>query len=260
MALFQSNCFSEILGVSVSFNVIIPQNTEGQIGLSTPDDRDAFPVLYLLHGLSDDHSFWCRMTSIERYASEAGLAVVMPAVNRSFYTDMTHGYNYHTFIADELPELVKQFFPVSHQRQDTFIAGLSMGGYGCMKMALTYPERYAAAASLSGALDPAGDPDLLTELKDDMELCYGGAERLAGTDNDLFTLADQLVSSGNERPALYAWCGTEDALYPENLSFRDHCERIGLELTYEENVGDHGWKHWDDKIQRVIEWLPGLSR
>lgn len=90
MALFQSNCFSEILGVSVSFNVIIPQNTEGQIGLSTPDDRDAFPVLYLLHGLSDDHSFWCRMTSIERYASEAGLAVVMPAVNRSFYTDMTH--------------------------------------------------------------------------------------------------------------------------------------------------------------------------
>lgn len=155
---------------------------------------------------------------------------------------------------------MKQFFPVSHQRQDTFIAGLSMGGYGCMKMALTYPERYAAAASLSGALDPAGDPDLLTELKDDMELCYGGAERLAGTDNDLFTLADQLVSSGNERPALYAWCGTEDALYPENLSFRDHCERIGLELTYEENVGDHGWKHWDDKIQRVIEWLPGLSR
>ena len=113
-------------------------------------------MLYLLHGLSDDDTIWLRRTSIERYVAPLGLAVVMPQVHRSFYTDEAHGNRYWTFLSEELPELVHHFFRLSRRREDTFVAGLSMGGYGALKWALREPERFAAAASMSAAADVAG--------------------------------------------------------------------------------------------------------
>ncbi len=110
-------------------------------------------MLYLLHGMSDDHTAWLRYTSIERYAARHGLAVVMPAVGRSFYANEAHGHPYWDFLSEELPAVVGRFLRVSDRREDTFVAGLSMGGYGAFKWALRQPERFAAAASLSGALD-----------------------------------------------------------------------------------------------------------
>ena len=110
-------------------------------------------MLYLLHGLSDDHTAWLRYTSVERYAAAAGLAVVMPAVNRSFYANEASGGRYWDYVAEELPQIVGNFFRVSQDPADTYVAGLSMGGYGAMKLALTHPDRFAAAATLSGALD-----------------------------------------------------------------------------------------------------------
>ena len=145
MALIQCDFYSEVLQLSTSMNVILPQPA-----------RSRYPVLYLLHGLSDDHTIWLRRTSIERFVDPLGLAVVMPAVHRSFYTDMAAGNRYWTFVGRELPALVRAFFPVSRRREDTFVAGLSMGGYGAFKLALSFPQRFAAAASLSGALDQAG--------------------------------------------------------------------------------------------------------
>ncbi len=145
MALIQCDFFSETLQLSTSMNVILPQPA-----------RARYPVLYLLHGLSDDHTTWLRRTSIERYVDPLGLAVVMPAVHRSFYSDMAHGNRYWTFVSRELPALARGFFPISSSRADTFVAGLSMGGYGAFKLALSFPQRFAAAASLSGALDQAG--------------------------------------------------------------------------------------------------------
>ena len=125
MALIQCDFFSESLGFSTSMNVILPQPA-----------RERYRVLYLLHGMSDDHTIWCRRTSIERYVDPLGLAVVMPAVHRGYYTDMAAGYRYWTFISEELPALARSFFPLSHKREDTFVAGLSMGGYGAFKLAL----------------------------------------------------------------------------------------------------------------------------
>ena len=124
-----------------------------QVGVDASSIATDFPLLYLLHGLSDDHTAWVRYTSIERYADAYGLAVVMPQVHRSFYTDQAHGGAFWTFLAEELPELVQRFFVVSARREDTFVAGLSMGGYGALRWALRRPGRFAAAASLSGALD-----------------------------------------------------------------------------------------------------------
>ncbi|HUZ18351.1 MAG TPA: alpha/beta hydrolase-fold protein, partial [Spirochaetia bacterium] len=153
MALLECNFYSESLSLSTSMTVILPQNTTSQIGMKNVAAGSRHKTLYLLHGLSDDHTIWARRTSIERYVAPLGLAVIMPAVGRSFYTDMKHGGAYETFVADELPAIAGEFFPLSAKREDTYIAGLSMGGYGAFKLALNHPERYCAAASLSGVLD-----------------------------------------------------------------------------------------------------------
>ena len=255
MALMHCHFFSDVLGLSCTMDVILPQATRQQIGMQGRADRERFPVLYLLHGLSDDHTIWQRRTSIERYVVDLGLAVVMPAVERSFYTDMAHGLRWWTFVADELPALCRGFFPLSDRREDTFVAGLSMGGYGAFKLALRHPERYAAAASLSGALDMAA----LASADDrgpDIELVYGDPAAIAGSDNDLLHLASVVAASSGPKPRLFQWCGVDDFLYPSNLTFRDHAQRLGLPLTCTEGPGDHQWKHWDEQIQNVLAWLP----
>src|SRR3954451_5213569 len=133
MALVRCDFFSDVLELSTSMTVILPQSTSAQIGMSGSAAVGDPPVLYLLHGLSDDDTSWLRRTSVERYAAALGLAVVMPQVHRSFYTDEAHGSRYWTFLSEELPALVSRFFRVSQERRDTFVAGLSMGGYGALK-------------------------------------------------------------------------------------------------------------------------------
>ena len=256
MALIHCDFFSDTLGLCSSMTVILPQNTRKQIGMTGKAGRRKHPVLYLLHGMSDDHTIWLRRTSIERYVSALGLAVVMPAVNRSYYTDMAYGLNYWTFISEELPRIVESFFPVSTRREDTFAAGLSMGGYGAFKLALARPDKFAAAASLSGALDPQGLSDLMPDRKRE-HLGTFGEKPIHGTANDLYHLARQVAKSRGPKPRLFQCCGTEDFLYQDNLLFRSHLQKLRLNLTYEEGPGAHEWGYWDTSIQRVLTWLSG---
>lgn len=261
MAFLQCDFFSEVLGLSCSMNVILPQTARGQIGMDSVAKSGKHPVLWLLHGSSDDHTIWMRRTSIERYAAAHGLAVVMPAANLSYYRDMLDGPRYGTFIREELPEIARGFFPLSDRREDNFIAGLSMGGYGAFLLALSAPEKFAAAASLSGVLDIAWlherrDAGWLARAK----ALFGNPEDVAGSDADLLALATKLVHSGAPPPALYACCGTEDGLLETNRRFSRHAGEIGLPLTYEEHPGEHEWGYWDQQIQRVLEWLPIRAR
>lgn len=253
MAFITCDFYSESLGVSASMNVILPQSTRSQIGLASQQFGDKHPTLFLLHGLSDDHTIWMRRTSIERYAAKLGIAVVMPAVNRSFYADMAYGPKYWEFISEELPALARSFFPLSAERELNYVAGLSMGGYGAMKLALTHPDRFAAAASLSGSVDIA---ERATAFPADFQLIYGDVSSVQGGPNDLFHLANQLVASNQQAPSLYQCCGTEDFLYQDNVRFRDYCHAQGLQITFEEEPGEHEWGYWDLKIQRVLDWLP----
>src|SRR5918912_1351984 len=215
MALLRCDVFSDALGLSTSLTVILPQPTTTQIGLEGDAGAAPPPVLYLLHGLSDDDTIWLRRTSIERYAAPLGLAVVMPQVHRSFYTDEAYGGRYWTFLSEELPELVGSLFRVSDRREDSFVAGLSMGGYGALKWGLRHPDRFAAAATLSGAVDVAGlrtrrdrpeDPRMLERIFD--------GHAVAGTPDDLLWLVAQADRAA--LPALYACCGTEDELIRDN--------------------------------------------
>lgn len=253
MALMQCNFFSETLGLSCSMNVIVPQKTGlGQIGIKTTQNKkNKYKVLYLLHGMSDDHSIWLRRTSVERYVSEYSLVVVMPNVERSYYTNMASGPQYWTFISEELPQIVRSFFPISERRDDNFVAGLSMGGYGAFKMALRNPDRFAAAASFSGALTL----DWMKNNKDrkvEMERIFG--KKLNPCD-DLLRISQDLAQSGKFHPRLYMSCGSEDFLYKDNLKFKKHLEKLGYALTYSERPGSHDWGFWDIEIQKFLKWL-----
>ncbi len=257
MALLHCNFWSEVLQLSCSMDVILPEPKRSPAGEILTPPR-LYPTLYLLHGLSDDHTIWQRRTSIERYVAEMDLAVVMPAVDRSFYTDMAAGNRYWTFISAELPALARALFPLSPAREDNFVAGLSMGGYGAFKLALSHPERFAAAASLSGAVNIAElrrvpDPVWRAEFK----RIFGSLRQLPGSRHDLLHLAEEVAASAwKEKLALFQWCGTEDFLYADNLIFRDHALALGLNLTYSEGPGGHTWDMWDAQIQRVLAWLP----
>jgi putative tributyrin esterase len=261
MALMHVNFFSCVLGMSMNMDVILPQETAGQIGMEGKGYKE-LKTLYLLHGMSDDHTIWQRRTSVERYVSELPLAVVMPTTHLGWYTDMKYGLDYWTFISKELPDICRGFFPqMSKRREDTYAAGLSMGGYGALKCGLLAPETFGACASLSGAADMA---DLGrrqdSDIPDDAHSlrvfhnAFGPFEAIKGSDNDLLAVAQRLTDKA-KRPRVYIWCGTEDFLIEPNRRMRDHLKALAYDLVYEESPGDHQWQYWDDKIQRVLEWL-----
>ncbi|HKM03085.1 MAG TPA: alpha/beta hydrolase family protein [Lachnospiraceae bacterium] len=259
MALMQISFFSDELEMMVNMDVIIPQKTKFQVGMKGMSPEGKYPTLYLLHGISDDHTAWLRRTSIERYVSEMGIAVVMPNVHQSFYSNMEHGFKYWNFVSEELPRVCRTFFPnMSEDRKDTFAVGLSMGGYGAFKLGLGAPQTFGAVASLSGALDLVAEMESdKSKRKDEFwNTIFGSKENVKGSSNDLFYLAEQLVVEDQLKPKMYIWCGTEDFLYEENLNARDYFIKLGYDVTYEESKGDHQWKYWDEKIQRVLEWLP----
>ncbi|WP_227396329.1 alpha/beta hydrolase [Jeotgalibacillus aurantiacus] len=256
MALITCRFYSDVLGMTTTMTVILPQKTHNQIGMkSDAKESERHPVLYLLHGLSDDDSIWTRRTSIERYVSEMGIAVVMPQVQRSFYTDMHYGMKYWTFISEELPTIARSLFPLSAKREENFVAGLSMGGYGAFKLALRKPEQFAAAASLSGVLDINAYKDRAASfVMNDYQLIFGDIGP-RNTEDDLFYLLEQ--SDVNQLPALYQCCGTDDLLFKGNQTFAALLQEKNAALDYEENEGEsHTWAYWDKKIQDVLKWLP----
>ena len=242
--------YADALGMQTRMHVLLPQRqTAGKV-----------KTLYLLHGMSDDEGTWMRRTSIDRYAEEKGLAVVMPDGGLGWYTDMYRGLAWFKFISGELPALCRRFFPIlSDRREDTFIGGLSMGGYGALKCALRAPQTFSQVISLSGALDAADTAvnNTVPATRRYWEDVFGPAEDVSGSENDLFAAATALTDPAL-RPRIYMWCGTEDFLYAQNIRMRDHLRALGYDLTYEESPGDHQWRHWDKKIADALNWLlPG---
>ncbi|MDD2958641.1 MAG: alpha/beta hydrolase family protein [Lachnospiraceae bacterium] len=264
MAFFQTNFFSPVLGFNTDINVLIPTpNSDEILNHKKSDyffDGAKYQVLYLLHGAYGDYSDWMRLTSIEKYAQNHKLAVVMPSASNSFYQDMFRGSSYLTYLTEELPQFVKALFPISAKRENTFTAGLSMGGYGALRLALTKPEQYAACASLSGAIDIEG---CLERVKNGTmggpflwDSIFEASAQIAGTDADLFALIKKRKAEGRQLPKVFQSCGTEDFIYPLNILAHQRLLETGIDLTYEEHPGIHDWDYWDTHIQRVLEWLP----
>lgn len=244
MAYFNTTIHSPALGMMTDIAVVIPDN--GTKRLANGD----YPVLYLLHGLSDNHSAWSRRTKLDLYAEETGIAIVMPEVQRSFYQDMTYGLPYFTYITEELPQICHQFFRTTNDPAYTFVAGLSMGGYGAMRCVLTYPERYAKAACTSAVAD-------IKRFFEDNPCGMGIGEMKAlfgdgiTDDEDLFKLA----ASGKPFPPLYQVCGESDFLIEDNRRFHKHLTDCGVAHRYEEWAGAHEWRFWDTAIEKFLRFF-----
>lgn len=263
MALIHCRFFSKSLFMNTDITVIIPtfssSNLQGgpDAGYMKPGKK--CKVLYLLHGIYGDCSNWERYTRIEQYADDHGLAVVMPSAENSFYTDMAHGQRYYTYICEELPAFAEMMFPISDRREDTFIAGLSMGGYGAYKLALSRPEKFSCAASLSGALDIKAlylEAQRQGNMPFSISDIWESADSIAETGSDLLVLLQQLKEQGKDIPRLYQACGTEDPMYALNTAVRDRIRGMGVDLTFYEEHGAHEWSFWDRTIAKVIDWLP----
>lgn len=257
MANLQVHFMSGLLNQSVGMNVILPELKPGDITADGRTVGEKFPVLYLLHGLSDDYTGWSRYTSIERYAREHGIAVIMPDGAINFYADNPRGNRYYySLIAKEIPDFCNRHFAcISDKREDTYIAGLSMGGYGALKTALSMPEKYCAAASFSGAVDI--EEYVNTEMIRDKSFwnyILEDSSNIKNSGDDVFYLAD--ICAGNKnKPRIYMWCGTEDSLLPSNDKFAKHLYSLGYDLTYNTSAGNHSWQYWDEQVKRAIEWM-----
>lgn len=264
MALFQCKLFSQALYRSVNVNVVLPlpdsNNDFFGADIHYPKPGEKYPVLYLLHGFSADESDWQRFSRIESYAQAKNIAVVMPDGYNSFYENSPFGAGYADYIAEELPAAMEAIFPISGERENRFIAGLSMGGGGTYKLALRFPEKYAAAASLSGGLNtrrsnsPSGVSSRSNEWR---AFAYGkDFEYFVPEMSDLKLLLKSRVDEGADLPKLYQCCGTEDFTYEANVEFRDYAKSLGVDLTWEEGPGAHNFDFWDPYIRKILDWLP----
>lgn len=259
MAFLQANVYSNVLEMEVCVNIILPQQTEKKIGTATKGTLTDVPVMYLLHGMGGNHSVWERRTSIERYVSDLGLAVIMPSTDLGWYTDTRYDMKYWTFVSEELPTICHELFPqLTTNREKTFAVGLSMGGYGALKLGLSKPEKFGAVASLSGAVNLADRIEDLLAVRGRTfwEGIFGPLEDVQGSINDPMYLLSQLVKNEKKAPKIFLCCGKEDLLLQGNKEFADVLSTYDIEYTFEMGSGSHDWVFWDVWIQHVLEWLP----
>lgn len=235
MAVCQLHYFSPALGKQQAAQVILPEGKPGP-----------FPVYYLLHGLSDDHTIWTRRTSIERYVQDLPLMVVMPDGGRGFYTDAKEGPKYESAITKDLIPYVDRVFKTRAERAGRCIGGLSMGGYGAVKLGLKHADLFISANSHSGALAWAHKPiDANNPLGAEWRRILGN-DHVGGQD-DCFALASKMHT-----PFLRIDCGTEDFLLNDNREFHAHLEKLGMMHEYQEFPGSHNWAYWDQHVQEAI--------
>ena len=258
----------------VFYSKSLKKNTIVQVILPTPSaddfladkstdyfqDTDYYRTLYLLHGSYGGCTDWLRRTSVERYAEERKLAVVMPSGENSGYLNMHHGENYLEFIGSELPEFMRMLIlPLSPNREDTYIAGLSMGGYGAFRIALEYHETFGYAASISGVLDL----NVLTDTGPHITKMPSNSRRAGGLwdigniseDDDLVFLLKKRLENKTVLPKMYACCGMEDFLLSASESFVKKARELGAEIVYGTHAGTHDWDYWDTHIKDVMDWL-----
>jgi len=262
MALAQVNFFSRSLSRQVTINAVIPVGKVFMPGMPEREKKP-FKTLYLLHGIFGNYTDWLYGTRIAQWAEARNLAVIMPSGDNSFYQDNENsGAMYGDFYGRELVEVTRQLFPLSDKREDTFIAGLSMGGFGAIRTGLRYHETFSSIAGLSSAfvlenaVKATNESPMIIGRRGYFESVFGDLDKLIGSDKDPRGLIASLKEKGVDIPALYVCCGTEDFLIEANRSFVKFLEEKDVAHTYVEGPGGHTWEYWDEYILKVLDWLP----
>lgn len=252
MAKINVNMISYTLQRTVDLVIVLPSVTIPEsLGLSGAKPshvlKDKFPVLYLLHGFGNNQAQWTGYTNVELYAEERQIAVVCFGTENKAYAKVG-GDDFFTFLNKELPEFITNYFPVSTKPEDTYLAGLSMGGYGTLLHGLTFPEKYHALGVFSGAVKL--NPDTFASN-------HGGAQTAADPAYDPASLAVKIVKEGKQFPPIYMACGQDDFLYEADKSFMTKLRELGADVTWEELPGyTHEWRFWDLEVEKFLDWIP----
>lgn len=255
MALCKCNFYSRYLVYTTEVNLILPETFELR-----EDERDKkTKVLYLLHGRGDNCDSWIQNSQVAVFAQEHQTAVVMPTAEDSFYVDSVSGKRYFSYLTEELPRFIRAHFQLSDRPEDTFIAGLSMGGYGTLKIGLAYPERFKAIGIFSAAVRPDRMPDFHDNnldreiIRDNLRRTIGAGE-LRDEDNPYYLLEKQIKENKN-LPAIYQYIGTNDFLYEMNLDFRKYLNEKRINASYDEWEGIHDWHFWNVALEKFMDQI-----
>jgi len=236
MAFCTLHHFSPALNKMMGMNIILPEQITGRV-----------PVFYLLHGLSDDYTAWHRRSALERHVQNLPLIVVMPDGGRSWYCDGVDGPNYESYIIKDLIGFIDRTFPTRAERAGRVIGGLSMGGYGALKLALKFPAVFVAANGHSGAYDVAAS-DAPPQETPEWRRIFGAHP--AGGNDDVYALADRLAPA--TAPALRIDCGVDDFLLDSNRRLHAHLAARGIAHEYVEFPGAHTWEYWDAHVPEAL--------
>ncbi|BDO42936.1 alpha/beta hydrolase family protein [Cellulomonas sp. NTE-D12] len=267
MALLTMNAESRFLRTNQAFSMILPDMPRALEPAEFYRERQDLPVVWLLHGTYGDHTDWVRKTNVERYAARKGVAVVMPSGLNSNYSNWSRcmlGYDMYDYVLRELMPMVQEWFPVSARREDNFIAGLSMGGRGAIKLAVNAPERFGAAAILSASprdfatLTPeylAGDDPVSARFAGMVENAGGMSAFLASEEN-VWRIIDERAASGTLPRLLFASGADDDYVMNDLRPFREHAATLGLDATFFIGEGyTHEWDFWDLAVREAFEFF-----
>ena len=250
MAILQCELRGDSIRRDTSLVVILPQDKFR--------NKDPAAVLYLLHGRRQNAQAWMRYSRIESYAEKYNIAVVMPEVQLSFYNDMRHGGAFFTYITQELPDLSGKMFHIPVEPERTYVAGLSMGGYGTLRCIFNRPDLYAGGASFSAVTDIHWR---LRETREtdpgyrDLQAVFGAMPE-ADASEDLFSPSAPVFKT-SRRPKLYISCGISDARYEQNVRLSEFLKEQGYNHEFQEWPGDHDWDFWDLSIQKALGFFFG---
>lgn len=242
---------SAALGRSMHYRVLLPSNYDASL--------QRYPVLYLLHGLGGNYTDWSTRSNVAEYSRMLPLIIVMPDGETGWYTNAADGSaRFEDYILTDLQADVVKKFRTINSRYGRAIAGLSMGGYGAMKMALKRPAAFSVAASFSGAFNATRQGELERLIgwaeADRLTKIFGPAGSKTRAENDVFTLAAALKPAG--APYIYVDCGIADnSLIAANRELVAAIHKTGAAYEYHEVAGAHTWDYWD---RRIREFLPVL--
>jgi S-formylglutathione hydrolase FrmB len=248
MAMMRCLFTSTTLMRRCSMNVFVPE-------MPHPDGKAGFPVIYLLHGRSGDENSY-RDHGLRAIAEKYHFIVVTADAARSFYCDMVSGEKYWTFFTVELPRLMSVMYPVRTERSQTFAAGISMGGYGALKMALNFPERFSKVAVLSAAADISWLSSSTGGMSDlELSSIFGSPTGMIGNEHDLFELLKRPVPACG-RPELMMRCGDADMLIEGNREFVKRAAAANWQTDYQEIPGKiHNWDCWTPLMPEIFEFF-----
>ena len=262
MAVFQVDYYSKALEKCTCFHMVLPNDLPPMMVEENENYNRKMKTLFLLHGYSGSSKDWLMGSSVNEMAGKYNMAVVMPSGDNSFYLDgRGKGRAYCKYVGEELVEYIRSTFNLATNKEDTFIGGLSMGGFGAMHTGLYYPETFGKVVALSSAFIIHNIKNKTEGYKDEIAdydyytYVFGDLSKLEDSVNNPEYLIKKLKKEGTKIPDLYIACGTEDFLLEENRAFYKFLKDEKVEVKYIESPGEHNWQFWNYYLEPSIKWL-----